>query len=105
MPELVYKAGTLRGLERKQGILITEDKPEVSLAFEPLESRTDNWLASGWSLDAVTTPERGGLGIAKDLYEGRGLEVDLGAYVTQDYSDLFRGWFDPAFGVGLSVSF
>ncbi|MCL6481313.1 MAG: hypothetical protein K6U02_06265 [Firmicutes bacterium] len=43
-------------------------------------------------------------------------EEDLGAYVTQDYSDLFpacaafgaagrRGRFDPAFGVGLSVSF
>jgi hypothetical protein len=31
--------------------------------------------------------------------------VDLGAYVTQDYSDFFRGRFDPAFGVGLSVSF
>jgi len=59
---------------------------------------------------------RGGLGIAKDLYKGVGLEVDLGAYVTQDYSDLFpacaafgaagrRGRFDPAFGVGLNVSF
>jgi hypothetical protein len=81
-----------------------------------LETRTDNWLTSGWSLDAVTTPERGGLGVAKDLYKGAGLEVDLGAYVTQDYSDLFpacaafgaagrRGRFDPAFGVGLNVSF
>jgi hypothetical protein len=84
---------------------VSEGKPEPSLAFELLETRTDNWLTSGWSLDAVTTPERGGLGIAKDLYKGKGLEVDLGAYVTQDYSDLFRGRFDPAFGVGLNVSF
>jgi len=53
----------------------------------------------------VTTPTRGGLGIAKDIYKGRSLEVDLGAYVTQDYGDLCRGRFDPAFGVGLSVSF
>jgi len=53
----------------------------------------------------VTTPARGGLGVAKDLYEGAGLEVDLGAYVTQDYSDLFRGRFESAFSVGLSVSF
>ncbi|MCL6507837.1 MAG: hypothetical protein K6T59_12500 [Bryobacteraceae bacterium] len=52
----------------------------------------------------ATLPERGGLGIAKALYKGVGLEVDLGAYLTQDYSDLFRGRFDPEFGVGLSVS-
>jgi hypothetical protein len=37
----------------------------------------------------VTTPERGGLGIAKDLYKEAGLEVDLGAYVTHDYWGLF----------------
>ena len=77
------------------------------LAFELLETPTDNSLTFGWSLDAVTTLSRGGLGVAKDLYEdkGGGLEVDLGAYVTQDYSDLFRGRCDPAFGFGLSVSF
>jgi len=56
-------------LEQKQGILITEGKPEASLAFELLETETDNWLTSGWSLDAVTTPTRGGLGIAKDIKE------------------------------------
>jgi hypothetical protein len=61
----------------KQGILVTEGKPEASLAFELLETRTDNWLTSGWSLDAVTTPTRGGLGVAKDLYKGAGLEVGL----------------------------
>jgi hypothetical protein len=54
----------------------------------------------------VTTVERGGLGIAKDLYRGKGgLEVDLGAYVTQEYEDLSRGKFDPAFGVGVSIGF
>ncbi|MBI2191978.1 MAG: hypothetical protein HYU36_08345 [Planctomycetes bacterium] len=105
VPELIEKAGALLGLDRKQGILVTEGKPEASLAFELLETRTDNWLTSGWSLDAVTTPTRGGLGVAKDLYKGAGLEVDLVAYVTQDYSDLFQGRFDPAFGVGLSMSF
>jgi hypothetical protein len=105
VPELVDKAGTLLGLDRKQGILVTEGKPEPSLAFELLETRTDNSLTSGWSLDAVTTPERGGLGVAKDLYKDSALEVGLGAYLTQDYADLFRGRFDPAFGVGLSVSF
>jgi hypothetical protein len=66
-------------------VLVTEGQPEVSLAFELLETRTENWLTSGWSLDAITTPTRGGLGIAKDLYRGRNLEVDLGAYVTQEY--------------------
>jgi hypothetical protein len=70
-----------------------------------VETEGDHWLTSGWSLDAITTPTRGGLGVAKDLYEGGGLEVDLGAYLTQDYADLFRGEFDPAFGVGLSVRF
>jgi hypothetical protein len=75
------------------------------LAFELLETRTDNRLTSGWSLDAITTPSRGGFGIAKDLYRGSGLEVDLGAYVTQDYGEAIRGRFDPEFGVGLNISF
>lgn len=51
----------------------------------------------------VTTPARSGLGLARDLYRRRGLEVDLGAYVTQGYSDLFRGRFRPAIGLGLHV--
>jgi hypothetical protein len=99
------KAGSLLGLERKQGILVTEGRPEPSLAFELFETRGDNWLTSGWSLDAVATPARAGLGVAKDLYADKNVEVDLGAYVTQEYDELFRGKFDPAFGVGLSVRF
>lgn len=47
----------------------------------------------------------GGLGVAKDLFKRDALEVDLGAYVTQNYGDLFEGRFEPRFGVGLSVSF
>ena len=43
--------------------------------------------------------------VSARLSQGKSLEVDLGACVTKDYSDLFRGRFDPAFGVGLSVSF
>lgn len=86
-------------------MLVTGGATEPSLAFELLETRTGNRLTSGWSLDTVTTPTRGGLGVAKDLYKGKGLEVDLGAYLTQDYSGLFRGRLDPAFGVGLSLSF
>jgi len=79
--------------------------PEPSLAFELLESHGKRWIASGWSLDAITTMDRGGLGIAKDLFEGDGIEVDLGAYVTQDYQEMWQGEFDPALGVGLSVRF
>jgi len=55
--------------------------------------------------DAITTPDRGGLGIAKDLFAGKGLEVDLGAYLTQGYREIFQGAFDPALGVGVSVRF
>jgi hypothetical protein len=75
------------------------------LAFELFQTQTGGPLTSGWSLDAVTTPARGGLGIARDLYRGAALEFDLGAHVTQDYSDLFRGRFRPALGVGLHVGF
>jgi len=57
------------------------------------------------SLDAITTIERGGLGIAKDLFKAKGLELDLGAYVTQGYREMFQGRLDPALGVGLSVRF
>jgi hypothetical protein len=69
------------------------------------EIRTDRPFTSGWSLDAVSTPARGGLGVAKDLLKGAALELDLGAYVTQGYSDLFRGRFWPALGVGLHAGF
>ncbi|MBW2147149.1 MAG: hypothetical protein JRI22_09035 [Deltaproteobacteria bacterium] len=79
--------------------------PEPSLAFELLETKGKRWLTSGWSLDAITTMERGGLGIAKDLFKGHGLEVDMGAYLTQDYQGMFQGRFDPALGMGLSVRF
>jgi hypothetical protein len=80
-------------------------RPEPSLAFELFETRTGRLLTSGWSLDAVTTPARGGLGVAKDLHKGAALEVDLGAYVTQDYTDAFRGRFRPALGLGPHVGF
>ena len=89
----------------KTGMLVTGGEVEPSLAWELLESRGKNWFTRGWSLDAITTRERGGLGIAKDLYKGDLLEADLGAYVTQDYGDLFEGRFEPRFGVGLNVSF
>ncbi len=114
-PKLFEKTGALLGLERKQGILVTGGRPEPSLAFELLSSHGKRRLTSGWSLpacacphadrDAITTTDRGGLGIAKDLFKGEGLELDLGAYLTQDYQGMFRGEFDPALGVGLSVSF
>jgi len=69
------------------------------------ETKGEHWLTSGWSLDAVATPARAGLGVAKDLYTRGSLEVDLGAYVTQDYDRLSRGKFDPALGVGLAIRF
>ncbi len=89
---------------------------EPSTAWELWESKGKSWLPSGpralgakgargWSLDAITTTTRGGVGIAKDLVKRPGLEVDLGAYVTQEYEGLFRGPLDPQLGVGLSVSF
>ena len=78
---------------------------EASLAWEIIESKGHSWLTSGWSLDAITTSTRGGFGVAKDLVKRPGLEVDLGAYVTQEYEGLFRGEFDPQLGVGLGVSF
>jgi len=104
-PKIADKAGALLGLERKQGVLITRGVPEPSLALELFETKGKNWLASGWSLDAITTTDRGGLGIAKDMFENDGIEVDLGAYVTQGYREMFQGEFDPALGVGLSVRF
>ena len=75
------------------------------MAWEILETKGRNWFSSGWSLDAITTSSRGGLGIAKDVYKTESIEVDLGAYVTEEYEDLLKGEFDPELGVGLSISF
>lgn len=84
---------------------MTEGEVEPYMAWELYETEGRNWLTSGWSLDLITTANRGGLGIAKDLYKSDSMEVDLGAYVTQDYEDLFQGNIDPRFGMGMSVSF
>jgi hypothetical protein len=70
-----------------------------------LASKGKSWLTSGWSLDAITTETRGGLGVAKDLFKNNITEVDLGAYLTQDYDSLFQGRFAPRVGVGLNVRF
>ncbi len=78
---------------------------EPSTAWELWESKGRSWLARGWSLDAITTTTRGGVGIAKDLVKRPGLVVDLGAYATLEYEELFRGRLDPQLGVGLNVSF
>ena len=89
----------------KTGMLATGGEIEPSLAWELVESKGDTWLTRGWSLDVITTRERGGLGVAKDLHKSELLEVDLGGYVTQDYEDLFGGRYAPKFGVGLNVAF
>ncbi len=84
---------------------MTRGEVEPSTAWELWESKVKSWVARGWSLDVITTTARGGVGIAKDLVKRPGLEVDLGAYVTQDYEGLFGGRFDPQLGVGLNASF
>lgn len=75
------------------------------MAWELYESKGNSWLTSGWSFDVLTTKARGGIGVAKDIYKSEALTVDLGAYITQDYEDLFQGNINPKFGMGLSVSF
>lgn len=103
---MIAVAGGLLGLTQKKGVLVGKDwGPEPSLAWEFFETKGKGWLRSGWSLDAITTPNRGGLGIAKDIYEGKGLEVDLGGYVTQEYDGLLKGKLDPRLGVGLNIRF
>lgn len=84
---------------------MTEGQSEPSIAWELWESKGDSWLTNGWSLDVITTDKRGGVGIAKDLYDSKALSVDLGAYVTQEYEGLFQGNVDPKFGMGISMSF
>ncbi|MFC1735130.1 hypothetical protein ACFL1X_03370 [Candidatus Hydrogenedentota bacterium] len=92
-------------LEKKAGVLLTEDGWEPSTALELFETRSDSWWRDGWSLDLITTQNRGGFGVAKDIYRWDGGEVDVGAYVTQRYDDLLRGEIRPEVGVGFSVSF
>jgi len=84
---------------------VTRGEVEPSTAWELWESKGKSWLARGWSVDAITTKTRGGLGIAKDLVKRPGFEVAVGAYLTQEYEGPFRGRFDPQLGVGLNLSF
>jgi hypothetical protein len=64
-----------------------------------------DWLTNGWSIDAITTTERSGLGIAKDIYENKSLEIDLGGYVTQEYEGILKGKLEPKLGVGMNIRF
>jgi hypothetical protein len=75
------------------------------MTWELFETEGRDRLRSGWSLDAVATTARAGLGIARDIYEGRNLEIDLGGYVTQEYRGLLEGKLEPQLGVGLSIRF
>ena len=76
-----------------------------SLAWELYETKGKNWLTSGWSLDAVTTPDRGGLGVAKDVYKSKLLEIDVGGYVNQGYKSFWKGELDLNTGVGFHIGF
>ena len=43
--------------------------------------------------------------MAKDLFKNNLTEVDLGAYLTQDYESMFQGQFAPRVGFGVNVRF
>jgi len=98
-------ASKLLGTKPKQGALMTDGEVEPFMAWELYETKGENWLTSGWSLDLITTRNRGGLGIAKDIYKSDSMEVDLGAYVTQDYEELFQGNINPRLGIGMGMRF
>ena len=78
---------------------------EPSASWELFETKGKTKLTSGWSLDVITTPNRGGLGIAKNLYENKLLEIDAGGYLTQEYEPLWQGRFKPALGLGVNIRF
>ena len=95
----------------KYGVLVSGDAPQESVAFEIAKSKSKDRgglrtaLTSGWSLDAIATRDRAGLGVAKDLFASHGLELDAGIYATQRYEDIFRGKLGPQLGIGMHVSF
>jgi len=70
------------------------------VAWELWESKSKALLTRGLSLDLITTPERAGIGIAKDLYKGNTLELDIGGYLTRGYRE--RGL---RTGVGVNLRF
>ena len=102
---LVRQIGDKLPSAAKYGVLVTEESPQESVAFELAETKGSKWITSGWSLDAVATRERAGLGVAKDLFASHGFEVDAGVYATQRYEDVFRGKLSPQLGIGMHVSF
>ena len=102
---LVRQIGDKLPFRPKYGVLVTEHTPQESVAFELVETKGSKWATSGWSLDALATHERAGLGIAKDLFASHGFELDAGVYATQTYKDIFGGKLAPQVGIGVHVSF
>lgn len=89
----------------KYGVLIGDHAPEESVALELVETKGTHWFTRGWSLDAIGTRERAGLGVAKDVLDSNPFELDAGIYATQPYDDIFRGKFNPRLGIGIHLRF
>ncbi len=75
------------------------------ISWELFDSKSDSWLKNGWSLDVITTQNRGGIGIAKDLYKNKDFEIDLGGYVINEHNSFKGGKIDPQLGVGVNILF
>ncbi len=102
---LVRQIGDALPAAAKYGVLVTDNSPQESVAFELAETKGSTWITSGWSLDAIATRERAGLGVAKDLFASHGFELDAGVYATERYEEIFRGKLSPQLGIGMHVSF
>lgn len=74
----------------------------MGVSIEVLKSKSDKWIADGWSLDVFTGKKTAGLGIAKDLYKNDLFELDAGAYVVKDKADLLDFSKPVDFKIGFS---
>lgn len=75
---------------------------EVGLSIELIESKSEKWLFDGWSVDAYGDKKNFGIGVAKDIYSNKFIEIDTGLYIKKEFNELLNMNIKPDVCLGLS---
>jgi hypothetical protein len=75
---------------------------DAGVSVELFETKSGKKILDGWSLDVFGGSKRCGLGVAKDVFKRKKLEIDAGVYVTKRLKDVLDFKIKPEVSIGLS---
>ncbi len=74
----------------KGTILFNGKDFECGVSVEALDTKSKLWILDGWSIDGFGNKKNIGIGIAKDLYKTKLIEIDAGIYATKELKNFFN---------------